>query len=324
MSDHQPMVGDLVSARGSGPPAVPDPARLQRSVLGWYDTHRRPLAIRRLTDPYAIWLAETMSQQTQIGRVGEALPAFLDSFPDVAALASATAGELLRAWGGLGYPRRAMALREAARELVSHQDARVPDDVALLERLPGVGPYTARAVASTAFGVPVTALDVNARRVLGRVLGAAAGNTGRTGAATRGFQVAADALAPADRAADWNHALMDLGATVCRTAPDCGACPLATMCAWRGDHPHSGAEARRSGRGRVGQDPAPVVFRDTNRYVRGRVLASLREAPPAAWLTIDPAALSIAPDRLQRALTELRQEGFIEVDGAWSARLPTT
>ena len=131
---------------------------------------------------------------------------------------------LLRAWGGLGYPRRAMALRDAAREIVSHHGGRVPRDVTALMDLPGVGPYTARAVAAIAYGVPVTALDVNARRVLGRVLGRPRVMArpprvvAHPGAASRSSPTR---TRPSDRAADWNHALMDLGATVCRPIPEC-------------------------------------------------------------------------------------------------------
>lgn len=282
------------------------PERLSDALVAWYRAHGRPLAIRRLSDPYAIWLAETMSQQTQISRVGEALPGFLARFPDVPSLGAGSIGDVLRAWAGLGYPRRALALREAARVLVAHHDGRVPADVAALDALPGVGPYTARAVAATAFGIPVTALDVNARRVLGRVLG--------TPTHSRGFQEAADALAPTDRAADWNHALMDLGATVCRPMPVCEACPLRTMCAWAaGDRPTVAA-------GTAPQQRTP--FRGTNRYVRGRVLARLRDAPAATWHAIDPDALSIEPDRVRRAMTQLQQEGLIEVDATGRVRLP--
>jgi A/G-specific adenine glycosylase len=310
------MVGDPPRVRRTGGPApVPD-TDLARPLLAWYTRSGRDLAIRRLVDPYAIWLAETMSQQTQIGRVGEALPGFLATFPDVTALAATSVGTLLRAWGGLGYPRRAMALREAAREIVTSHGAQLPRDVAVLTSLAGVGPYTARAVAAIAYGVPVTALDVNARRVLGRVLGRST-TEGMTG---RRFQGLADALAPEDRAADWNHALMDLGATICRPVPGCQACPLQDRCAWvahPGD-PVAGITDRR----RPAGTPRAIPFRDTNRYARGRVLASLREAPPGSWQRIDPSVLSVAPERIGRALEELVREGLIELDHDGMARLP--
>ena len=322
---------------------VGDTGVLHVALLAWYARERRDLAIRRLVDPYAIWIAETMSQQTQIGRVGEALPAFLESFPDVTTLAAASVGSLLRAWGGLGYPRRAMALREAARDIVTHHGGRIPRDVAALTELPGVGPYTARAVAAIAYGVPVTALDVNARRVIGRVLGGTApggtapggtapggtapggtapggtapggtapggtapGGTAPGGTSSRRIQELADSLAPAHQAADWNHALMDLGATVCRPVPECAACPLQPHCAWaRGDRPEVSARATA---------PPRVPFRNTNRYARGHILIHLRAAMPGSWQRIDPTVLSIAPERIDRAMAELEQEGLVERDG---------
>jgi A/G-specific adenine glycosylase len=295
-----------------------DGARLQASLLAWYDRYGRDLAFRRLTDPYAIWLAETMSQQTQIGRVEEALPPFLARFPDVATLARASAGELLRAWDRLGYPRRALALREAARSILVHFGGRIPRDVPDLERLPGIGPYTARAVAATAYHVPVTALDVNARRVLSRVLGL----DGVAVATTRAFGARADSLAPSGRAADWNHALMDLGATICLPRPGCAACPLRSVCSHAA---YSQVTAPGPPRRRVRATTTPrPAFRTTNRYARGRVLARLRDQPPGSWSSIDPAALSLEPGRLEHALAELEREGLIERDAAGDARLPMT
>ncbi len=310
------MVGDHGPERTGGLVPLVDRDRLVPRLLAWYATRGRDLAIRRVTDPYAIWIAETMSQQTQIERVGEALPGFLARFPDVAALADATVRDVLRAWGGLGYPRRALALRGAARQMVERFGGRVPDAVADLEGLPGIGPYTARAVAATAYGVPVTALDVNARRVLVRVTG----TTGTGAPASRAFGAFADGLAPHDHAADWNHALMDLGAMVCRPRPTCADCPLRSMCA-------DADQVTRPVADRHAVAPMPprsmsVPFRETHRYVRGRVLASLREQPLGVWLRIDPAALSLEAARVDRALGELAHEGFIEIDAAGRARLP--
>jgi len=289
------------------------------ALLGWYQANGRRLVIRESRDPYAIWVAETMSQQTQIGRVGEALPAFLARFPDVPTLAEAPTGDVLRAWGGLGYPRRALALRDAARAMVERHRGQVPHDVEALEALPGIGPYTARAVAVTAFGAPVTALDVNARRVVGRLLDGAPWPAAPSASA----QARADALAPAVDAADWNHALMDLGAGVCRATPDCPGCPLRRWCAL--------------GSGRVGPLPMPTQratprpatpFHATNRFVRGRVLAALRDASAGTWTVLDATALGLAPQRLGRAVDELVAEGLVERgDAAGSQpmlRLPIT
>jgi A/G-specific adenine glycosylase len=284
--------------------------------LAWYDSHRRRLVIRESSDGYAIWIGEVMSQQTQIGRVGEALPAFLARFPDVPSLAGATTADVVRAWGGLGYPRRGVALRDAARLMVERHAGRVPRTVAELEALPGIGPYTARAIAATAFGVPVTALDVNARRVMGRVLD----GEPLPGVPSREQQVRADSLAPSDRAADWNHALMDLGAAVCRPRPACPACPVRRWCAYAAT-PRSPDDGRTPRRAR-----AP--FSGTNRYVRGRVMAVLRDAPAGAWIRLDPEMLAIAPERLIRAAAELLSDGLIErrdgPDDVFEARLAST
>lgn len=276
-------------------------ARLTRALLAWYRTHGRHLAIRERRDPYAVLVGEVMSHQTQIRRVGEALPAFLARFPDVAALAAATTGDVLRAWGGLGYPRRAVALREAARAIVERHGGRVPRDVLALEALPGVGPYTARAVAATAFGVPVTALDVNARRVVGRLLE----GIPLPAAPSPTTQARADALAPVRAAAAWNHALMDLGAAVCRPVPACDGCPVRRWCAFaitpRHD-PAAGGPPRRPG----------TPFRATNRHARGRVLAVLRGAPVGSWVALEPERLALGATRLERALQELADEGLVE------------
>lgn len=270
------------------------------AVLGWYAAHGRRLVIRGSQDAYAIWVGEVMSQQTQIARVSEALPAFLARFPDVAALSRATTADVVRAWGGLGYPRRALAMREAARSMMERHAGEVPRTVEELEALPGIGPYTARAIASTAFGLPVTALDVNARRVVGRVLD----GVPLPAVASRVQQARADALAPADAAADWNHALMDLGAAVCRPAPACDGCPIRRWCAFA-------ATPRRV---EVERPPRRTAtpFGATNRYARGRVLAVLRAAPTDAWATLDPELLGIATERIERAAEELAADGLIE------------
>jgi A/G-specific adenine glycosylase len=286
------------------------------ALLDWYASHGRSLVIRASRDPYAILIGEVMSQQTQIGRVGEALPMFLARFPDVPTLARATTADVVRAWGGLGYPRRAVALRDAARLMVERHRGEVPPTVEELQALPGIGPYTARAIASTAFCVPVTALDVNARRVVGRVLDGHAWQA----SPTPGQQERADALAPRAGAADWNHALMDLGAAVCRPAPRCPDCPVLRWCAYAASTSatRSDSPARR----------AAPPFRATHRYVRGRVLAVLREAPADAWTRLDAEALAIEPERIGRAADDLAADGLIEVaagpEGSIRARLSTS
>lgn len=292
------------------------PARAECALLAWYEGHGRSLAIRATRDAYPVLVGEVMSQQTRIGRVGTALPAFLARFPSVPVLACASTADVIRAWGGLGYPRRALALRDAARLMVERHGGEVPMSVAELEALPGIGPYTSRAVAATAFGIPVTALDVNARRVIGRVLD----GRGLPAAVGPVDQARADALAPADHAAEWNHALMDLGASVCRTVPDCAACPVRRWCAFAAGRVPATPDPRRR---RI----APA-FQGTDRYVRGRVLAMLREAPLDAWVVVDPVALAIAAERVTRAVQGLAADGLIELRDrprqGIQARLPRT
>ncbi len=233
-------VGRAVGRRPVGPPLATlggvgndgqettiELAAVREAVLRWAANHRRPVAVRDRRDPYAVLVAEFMAQQTQIERVAEAWRAFLAAFPSPKALARARPADVLRAWGNLGYNRRALALLRAARAIVADHAGVVPADPATLERLPGVGPYTARAVAAIAYGRPVGPVDTNVRRVLGRLV-AVEGRAPRSS-----VQVLADALAAGvpDPAA-WTYALMDLGATVCRPEPLCDACPLVHSCAY--------------------------------------------------------------------------------------------
>jgi A/G-specific adenine glycosylase len=289
---------------------------LQRAVLDWYALHGRRLFLRTLRDPYAIWIAETMSQQTQIARVDAALPAFLAAFPTLHELAAAETGEVLRAWAGLGYHRRALGLRSAARRICAEHGGEMPREPAVLEALPGVGPYTARALAATAFGEPETALDVNSTRVLARLLGRGPARPGLR----RALQPLVDAMAPPGHSADWNHALMDLGAMICRPVPDCRRCPLAKWCLTR---PSISAQPPAVTDPRTNVTRAnPVPFRDTRRWARGRVLQHLRDQPAASWTTLDTASLAMPQERLDDAVRTLQHDGLLELDAAGRARLP--
>jgi A/G-specific adenine glycosylase len=203
------------------PPVPSLPPAMRDAVLAWFDAKGRMFAIREARDPYAILVSEVMAQQTQIGRAQEYWTRWMATLPTVEALASASPADVLRAWAGLGYNRRAINLQRAARVIVAEYGGRLPETVEALERLPGVGPYTARAVAAIAFGRPVTAVDTNVRRVLSRVALA-------EGVLPPGeLQELADGLVPADRPAAWTQALMDVGATFCRSRrPVCDACPV--------------------------------------------------------------------------------------------------
>ncbi len=202
----------------------------KRRLLRWFREHGRDLPWRRTRDPYRVLVSEFMLQQTQVARVREYYPRFLDRFPSLRALARARPIEVRTAWQGLGYYRRARHLHRLARTVVAEHDAEVPRDPALLRRLPGVGSYTAGAVASFAYERRVPAVDTNVQRVLGRVFRLAA--PADAAARRRLWRLAADLL-PARRRAAWefNQALMDLGARVCTARrPRCPACPVRTAC----------------------------------------------------------------------------------------------
>jgi A/G-specific adenine glycosylase len=264
------------------------------AILAWYAAVRRDLPWRRTRDPYALLVSEVMLQQTQVARVVPYYEAFLAAFPDPGALAAASGADVLRAWSGLGYNRRALALQAAARVVASRG---WPRTVEGLLALPGVGPYTAAAVASFAFGVQAAAVDTNVRRVIERL--------DRRRRRPRELARRAHALLPQGRAADWNQALMELGATVCAArAPACDACPAAS-CRSRG-RPLPGAwegAGRRAGE----------RFEDSDRFVRGRIVAALAagEALPGG----------IAAERVERALAGLARDGLVVREGA-VVRLP--
>ncbi|HUR84977.1 MAG TPA: A/G-specific adenine glycosylase [Solirubrobacteraceae bacterium] len=253
-------------------------------MLAWYDRAGRDLPWRSTRDPYAILVSEVMAQQTQVGRVVEHYERWLARWPTPAALAAATPAEVLSAWVGLGYNRRALRLREAAALVAANG---WPRDAGGLRRLPGVGPYTAAAVASFAFGERVAAVDTNVRRVAARV-GAPPAD-----------------LLPAERHGDWNQAAMELGAKICKArAPACGDCPAAPWCASRGRV----AIAPRAARG------AAQRFEDSDRWLRGRIVAAL-----AAGEALPP---GIEAERLERTLAALERDGLVERDESGRVRFP--
>lgn len=269
---------------------------IERALLAWFDAHGRTLDVRTAREPWEILVLEVMSQQTQIDRVGPYWRAFVERWPTPAALAGADTHDLLEAWAGLGYNRRALALREAARAIVRDHGGAVPSDPSALVELPGIGPYTARAVAATAFGRPVAPVDVNVGRVVRRIDGIAEGR--------QAIQAAADALISRDDPRRWVSAVMDLAVTTCtRRAPRCDECPVAALCASRGS---AGDVPTR-------RDEPP--FEETNRWLRGRILATLRAAGPGAWTSFDSAIGAHPPDRVAAALAALAAEGFVERDG---------
>lgn len=219
------------------PDAVPTPtpahyAAFRTDLLDWFDAVRRDMPWRRTDDPYAIWLSEVMLQQTRVDQATPYFERFIDAFPTVEALAAAPLDDVLRLWEGLGYYSRARNLHRAAGLVCEAHGGRVPDTYDEIRALPGVGPYTAAAVLSIAYGRPHAVLDGNVARVLTRVY--AIDDDVTSGGTRRRLQALADALLAPERAGDFNQAMMELGATVCTpTRPGCAACPLREVCAAR-------------------------------------------------------------------------------------------
>ncbi|MGH2678518.1 MAG: A/G-specific adenine glycosylase [Actinomycetota bacterium] len=226
----------------------------------WFADRRRAYPWRGARDPYRILVSEVMLQQTQATRVVPAYRAFVRRFPTIRALAAASGADVLRAWGGLGYNRRAVSLHEAARMVIVEQGGRLPAEPADLRRLPGVGPYTAAAVASIAFGVPAPAVDTNGDRVVRRFV------LGRDDAGGREIDRAAEAWLDRRDPGGWNQAVMDLGREVCRPVPRCEVCSLARMCAFR-----------LSGATTAPRRPRQSQFEGSSRQLRGAVVRILRD-----------------------------------------------
>ena len=245
-------------------------------VLEWWAGTRRDLPWRRTRDPWAVLVSEIMLQQTRVDRVVDRWHRFLERFPDPQACASAGAGAVVEEWAGLGYNRRAVSLHGCALRVVEQHGGTFPDDLAALLALPGVGPYTARAVLAFAFEHDVAVVDTN----VGRILARAAGRS----LTAREAQQSADALVPRGRGWEWNQAMLDLGAMVCaKRAPACGACPAAERCVWRGagcpsPDPAVGSHAVGRGQSR---------FDGSFRQGRARLLDAVRAGrpvPPTQWL----------------------------------------
>lgn len=243
----------------------------REALLAWFAARARDLPWRRERTPYRVWISEIMLQQT---RVETALPyyeCFLAALPDLAALADADEDLLMALWAGLGYYSRARNLRRCAREIVERHGGVFPADPAELAALPGLGPYTVAAVGSLAFGLDLAAVDGNVIRVLARLF--ALDEDLRRPAAARRLREAAQALLPSGRAGEWNEALMELGATLCRPRnPLCEACPLAGACRARAE----GRTAELPRRAARAERPERAVSLLVVRDEAGRLLARRR------------------------------------------------
>jgi A/G-specific adenine glycosylase len=297
--------------------SVPELSGVRHAIVDWYARGHRALPWRGTRDPYAVLVSEVMLQQTQASRVAAPYRHFMARFPAAPALAAASEADVLSEWSGLGYNRRALALRRAAVAVVANG---WPATLQGLQELPGVGAYTARAIGSLAFGWPVGAVDTNVRRWLVRRFGLESA----PGAATRAtIQAVADALAGVSAAGairrganTWTHASMDLGALICTARrPACDACPVAVGCPARGGAGHVPVPRQR-------------VFRGSLRAHRGALLRALAAAPDHALelanahgaMATHAAAGAFAgrvdPLLVDAAVAELVREGLSHIDGS--------
>jgi A/G-specific adenine glycosylase len=263
-------------------------------LLAWGGPRLRDLPWRRTRDPWGVLVSEVMAQQTQVARIIPRWEAFMKRFPTPESLAEAPLADLLRLWQGLGYPRRARALHEVARRI--RDSGRFPSTVEQLMDLPGVGPYTARAVAAFAFDLDVGVLDTNVGRLLARL----AGERLRPAAA----QTMADDLVPKGDAWIWNQVVMDFGATVCTArTPRCDGCPVSKQCAWAGS-----TERADPAQGSAGVSGKQARFEGSDRQARGRLLAALVDGPIlAVAVAVVMERDSVVADRL---LADLVAEGL--------------
>lgn len=287
-------------------------SELHEQVLAWYDAHARELPWRGPSaSPWSVMVSELMLQQTPVARVLPVHEAWLERWPTPTALAAEPSGEAVRMWGRLGYPRRALRLHAAARVIAGRYGGEVPEAYDDLLALPGVGDYTAAAIASFAFGRRHVVLDTNVRRVLARAVG---GKELPAPAVTRAERERATELLPEDpaTAATWAVATMELGALVCTArAPRCDACPIAGTCAWR-----TAGFPSYDGPPRRGQ-----VWVGTDRQCRGRIMALVREEHGPVS---DRRIRTLWSDDAQRdrCLTALLADGLLVAAGPASYTLP--
>ncbi len=281
-------------------PHKSDDAVVER-IGAWFDANGRDLPWRSGATPWGVLVSEVMLQQTPVSRVAPAWATWMERWPTPAALAAADQADVLRAWGRLGYPRRAKRLRDCAAAIVADHGGEVPSSEVELLALPGVGEYTAAAVAAFGFGSRAVVLDTNVRRVIARVWG---GSPLPPGHMTVRERERAERLVPQDaaKAARWNVAAMELGALVCTArAPRCDECPVANACAWLAVGKPGLADAPRRSQ----------PWHGTDRQVRGRIMAILRAADAPVAIAGRAELADVEPGQLDACLESLVDDGLV-------------
>ncbi len=307
-------------------------ATIRGALLEWFVGHGRDLPWRRTRDPYQIMVSEIMLQQTQVDRVIPKYKAFLEQFSRIAALASAPTAEVIRAWTGLGYNRRAINMQRAARAVLDHHGGEFPHDLAELLKLPGIGPYTAGAIACFAFEQDVAFMDTNIRRVVQRLF---AGPEESTPASDARLLAIAREAVPLGQGWAWNQSIMELGALICTAAaPACWRCPVQAHC-------RAYATRRTADEQLFSSETAPAPQRirrvaerrespyaGSNRFYRGRAIEALRQLGPGEMLPLPALGRRIKDDFTDddmpwlRTLTDgLARDGLLALEDE-QARLP--
>ena len=278
--------------------------KLHRVLSVWYRRNARPFPWRKTSDPYRILVSEIMAQQTRIDRVEARYPVFLKEFPGLGALAGAPRSAVVRAWRGMGYNSRAIRLHELAQRIGNSPTGKLPETPEELLGLPGIGPYTAHAIACFAFGRRVPIVDTNIRRIIERLSGRRLKEPD--------LWSTAELLLPPRKFNEWNQALMDLGALVCTAnSPSCGACPFAPEC-------RSAFSVRKSKSRRPKSEPGRNGI--PNRIYRGRIVEALRDHPRGQSVRLKPLASKIGIpitagnlEWLTALLTRLEKDGLVSV-----------
>lgn len=282
---------------------------MQQSLIGWWADHGRDLPWRRSRDPWAVLVSETMLQQTQVARVVDRWERFLDRFPTVATCAAAPRGDVVDEWAGLGYNRRAVFLHRTAQECVDRFGGELPTTLADLQSLPGIGPYTARAVLVFAHEHDIGLVDTNAGRFVAR---AVAGSSLTASTA----QSVADAAVPHGHGWTWGQAVFDLGATVChKRSPACGRCPIRSHCAWAAE----GFPSPDPIDGSAGVSTPQSRFDGSDRQGRGRLVDTLRRRSVADHELGAAMGWPDDPERAASVAASLVADGLaVHGDGRWS------
>lgn len=243
---------------------LPHTVAIRQKVLAWYTKYKRSLPWRETSDPYHILVSEVMLQQTQVSRVIDKYTSFLNEFPTLQHLANASPARIIMAWQGLGYNRRALFLQKTAQAVLREHEGVFPSTLESLTALPGVGDYTARAILAFSFRIAVPMMDTNHRRFYSRVF------FGMQHIRDKELLHTAEHILPPNAAYDFNQALMDFGSAICTTKnPKCIQCPLQVYCT---AYPHILTHTVAN----VGKKKKHIPFRDTDRYIRGRIIDYLR------------------------------------------------